>query len=67
MKQIDVITIVLILMEAIIVLVWMDMNWNQIIILVQVLITLTYVRTLYVLTSFRNTCLLSFQNTYVRM
>ena len=34
----DVITTVLILMEAIIVLVWMDMNWNQIITLVQVMI-----------------------------
>ena len=33
----DVITTVLILMEAIIVLVWMDMNWNQIITLVQVM------------------------------
>ena len=32
----DVITIVLILMEAIIVLVRMDMSWNQMIILVQV-------------------------------
>ena len=32
----DVIRTVLILLEAIIVLVWMDMNWNQIIILVQV-------------------------------
>ena len=32
----DVITTVLILMEAIIALVWMDMNWNQIITLVQV-------------------------------
>ena len=38
----DVITTVLILMEAIIVLVWMDMNWNQIITLVQVMITLMY-------------------------
>ena len=35
---IDVIKTVLILMEAIIVLVWMDMNWNQIITLVQVMI-----------------------------
>ena len=34
----DVITTVLILMEAIIVLAWMDMNWNQIITLVQVMI-----------------------------
>ena len=33
----DVITTVLILMEAIIVLAWMDMNWNQIITLVQVM------------------------------
>ena len=33
----DVITTVLILMEAIIVLVWMDMSWNQIITLVQVM------------------------------
>ena len=33
----DVITTVLILMEAIIVLAWMDMNWNQIIALVQVM------------------------------
>ena len=32
-----VITIVLILMEAIIVLVWMDMSWNQIITLAQVM------------------------------
>ena len=40
----DVITTVLILLEAIIVLVWMDINWNQIITLVQVMITLTYVR-----------------------
>ena len=39
-KLMDVITTVLILMEAIIVLVWMDMNWNQIITLVQVMITL---------------------------
>ena len=36
----DVITTVLILMEAIIVLVWMDMNWNQIITLVQVITNL---------------------------
>ena len=35
----DVITTVLILMEAIIVLVGMDMSWNQIITLVQVVIT----------------------------
>ena len=35
---IDVIKAVLILMEAIIVLVWMGMNWNQIITLVQVMI-----------------------------
>ena len=34
----DVITTVLILMGAIIVLAWMDMNWNQIITLVQVMI-----------------------------
>ena len=34
----DVITTVLILMEAIIVLAWMDMYWNQIITLVQVMI-----------------------------
>ena len=34
--QMDVIITVLILLEAIIVLVWMDMNWNQIIIPVQV-------------------------------
>ena len=33
----DVIIIVLILMEAIIVLAWMDMYWNQIIALVQVM------------------------------
>ena len=33
----DVIRTVLILLEAIIVLVWMDMNWNQIITLVQVM------------------------------
>ena len=32
----DVIITVLILLETIIVLVWMDMNWNQIITLVQV-------------------------------
>ena len=36
MELMDVITTVLILMEAIIVLVWMDTNWNQIITLVQV-------------------------------
>ena len=41
----DVITTVLILMEAIIVLAWMDMNWNQIIALVQVMIA--YVQELY--------------------
>ena len=36
--QMDVVIItVLILLEAIIVLVWMDMNWNQIIALVQVI------------------------------
>ena len=35
----DVIRTVLILLEAIIVLVWMDMNWNQIITLVQVMTT----------------------------
>ena len=40
----DVITTVLILMEAIIVLAWMDMNWNQIITLVQVMIIHTYVK-----------------------
>ena len=34
--QLDVIITVLILLEVIIVLVWMDMNWNQIITLVQV-------------------------------
>ena len=34
--QMDVIITVLILLEAIIVLVWMDMNWNQITTLVQV-------------------------------
>ena len=39
--QMDVITTVLILMEVIIVLVWMDMYWKQIIILVQVA---TYIR-----------------------
>ena len=36
----DVIIIVLILMEAIIVLAWMDMNWDQIITLVQVMTAL---------------------------
>ena len=36
----DVITTVLILLEVIIALVWMDMYWNQIIILVQVMTTL---------------------------
>ena len=36
---VDVITTVLILLEAIFVLVWMDMNWNQIITLVQVMTT----------------------------
>ena len=41
----DVITTVLILMEAIIVLAWMDMNWNQIITLVQVMIA--YIQGLY--------------------
>ena len=40
----DVITTVLILMEAIIVLAWMDMNWNQIITLVQVM-TMCYIHT----------------------
>ena len=35
----DVIRTVLILLEAIIVLVWMDMNWNQTITLVQVMAT----------------------------
>ena len=35
--QMDVIITVLILLEVIIVLVWMDMNWNQIIGLVQVI------------------------------
>ena len=39
----NVITTVLILMEAIIVLAWMDMNWKQIITLVQVIIITTYV------------------------
>ena len=39
----NVITTVLILMEAFIVLVWMDMNCNQIITLVKVMIALTYV------------------------
>ena len=34
--QMDVTTIVIILLEAISVAAWMDMNWNQIIILVQV-------------------------------
>ena len=38
---IDVITTVLILLEAIIVLAWMDLYWNQIIILVQVMIKVT--------------------------
>ena len=33
----DVMRTVLILLEAIIVVVWMDMNWNQIITLVQVM------------------------------
>ena len=35
--QLDVIIIVLILLEAICVPAWMDMNWNQIITLVQVM------------------------------
>ena len=39
----DVIITVLILLEAIIVLVWMDMNWNQITTLVQVQICTIYV------------------------
>ena len=42
----DVIRTVLILLEAIIALVWMDMNWNQIIILVQVIAT---IRTVFAL------------------
>ena len=42
----DVIRTVLILLEAIIVLVWMDMNWNQIITLVQVIIIIMIVFTL---------------------
>ena len=36
-EQLDVVTTVLILLEAIFVLAWMDMNWNQIITLVQVM------------------------------
>ena len=40
--QLDVIITVLILLEVIIVLAWMDMNWNQIIILVQVRMYVTY-------------------------
>ena len=35
--QLDVVTTVLIPLEAISVLAWMDMNWNQIITLVQVM------------------------------
>ena len=42
----DVIRTVLILLEAIIALVWMDMNWNQIITLVQVIAT---IRTVFAL------------------
>ena len=42
--QIDVITTVLILLEVIIVLAWMDMYWNQIIVLVQVMTTLESTR-----------------------
>jgi len=41
----DVITTVLILMEAIIVFVWMDMNWNQIITLVQVMLMCMHAHT----------------------
>ena len=44
----DVITTVLILMEVIIVLVWMDMNWDQITTLVQVIICMLYYITTYV-------------------
>ena len=36
-EQLDVVTTALILLEAISVFAWMDMNWNQIITLVQVL------------------------------
>ena len=43
----DVVKTVLILMEAIFVLAWMDMNWNQIITLVQVMTICTY-STMYV-------------------
>ena len=46
----DVIRTVLILLEAIIVLVWMDMNWNQIIILVQVI---TKIWTMFKIVAFR--------------
>ena len=41
----DVIITVLILMEAIIVLVWMDMNWNQMTITVQVMLIFPYICT----------------------
>ena len=44
----DVITTVLILLEVIIVLVWMDMNWDQITTLVQVIICMLYYITTYV-------------------
>jgi len=37
-KELDVVKTVIILLEVIFVLVWMDLNWNQIIILVQVTI-----------------------------
>ena len=43
--QMDVIITALILMEAIIVLAWMDMNWNQMTITVQVMLTFTYIHT----------------------
>ena len=58
----DVIRTVLILLEAIIVLVWMDMNWNQIITLVQVIATTRIVFTL--LTSWITQC--NFQHHILR-
>ena len=57
----DVIIIVLILMKAIIVLAWMDMNWNQIITLVQVIYLCTYIAN-YVLNTYvhiHSACVLS--------
>ena len=56
--QMDVVTTALILLEVICVSVWMDMNWSQIITLVQVITTYSGISIMYVAIGLNFKCII---------